>query len=242
MLRAAAFAVAVSVPAAADIVYRTNPPYIGTNGPPGFDLSDQQSVALRFTPERDYTLDAIRVWIMSNDHFQASHAPVRVELRPGREGGQRPGTAVIEQMSFEVSAVGWNPVLESVSSRLHPFLRANVPYWVILHCDLHEYNPSWNWSDGSVGIIALSHGGQVNFTVGGEGAVAATIIEGSPACYANCDRSSEVPILNANDFVCFLGAFAAGLSFANCDGSDIEPVLSANDFLCFLNAFVVGCT
>jgi hypothetical protein len=235
-------AVLYALPAAADIVYQTNPPYLGPSGPPGFDLSDDQSVALRFTPDRDYTLDTIRMWIMSNDFNQVSYAPVRVELRPSQNGGRRPGTAVIELMTFTVSAFGWNPVLESVSSRNHPLLRANVPYWVILHCDLHKNNPSWNWSDNSIGIIALSHGGQVNFTEGGEGAVTGTTIEGTPACYANCDRSTAAPILNVNDFVCFLGNFAVGDEYANCDSSEGTPTLTANDFLCFLNVYTGGCS
>lgn len=62
------------------------------------------------------------------------------------------------------------------------------------------------------------------------------------SCYANCDGSTTAPVLSANDFNCFLNAFAAGDSYANCDGSTTAPVLSANDFNCFLNAFAAGCT
>jgi hypothetical protein len=61
-------------------------------------------------------------------------------------------------------------------------------------------------------------------------------------CYANCDSSTAPPILNANDFQCFLNHFAAGASSANCDGSTAQPVLNANDFQCFINAFAGGCT
>jgi hypothetical protein len=60
-------------------------------------------------------------------------------------------------------------------------------------------------------------------------------------CYPNCDGSSTAPVLNANDFSCFLNAFAAGDSYANCDGSTTPPVLNANDFTCFLNKFAAGC-
>jgi len=241
-IRAMFLSAILTIPAAADVIYQTNPPYFGPNGPPGFDLSDMQSVALRFTPDRDFTLDAIRMWIMSNDHTKVSHAPVRVELRLSQDGGRRPGAIVIEQMTFTVSALGWNPVLESVSSRLHPLLRAGTPYWVILHCDFQELNPSWNWSDGSIGIIALSHGGQINFTEGGEGAVTATTIEGTPACYANCDGSTAAPPITANDFLCFFNRFASGDAYANCDGSSGYPSLTANDFLCFVNACISGCS
>ncbi|MBL9031750.1 MAG: hypothetical protein JNM80_08580 [Phycisphaerae bacterium] len=61
-------------------------------------------------------------------------------------------------------------------------------------------------------------------------------------CYANCDGSTIPPVLNVNDFTCFLNEFAAGNSYANCDGSTTPPVLNVNDFTCFLNAFAAGCT
>ena len=61
-------------------------------------------------------------------------------------------------------------------------------------------------------------------------------------CYGNCDCSGTSPVLNANDFQCFLNRFAVGDSYANCDGSRTPPVLNANDFQCFLNAFATGCS
>ncbi|MBL9030703.1 MAG: hypothetical protein JNM80_03230 [Phycisphaerae bacterium] len=63
----------------------------------------------------------------------------------------------------------------------------------------------------------------------------------APPCYANCDGSTAAPVLNVNDFTCFLNLFAAGASSANCDGSTTPPVLNVNDFTCFLNAFAAGC-
>ncbi len=61
-------------------------------------------------------------------------------------------------------------------------------------------------------------------------------------CYANCDQSSTTPILNVNDFQCFLNKFASGDPSANCDRSTGAPVLNANDFQCFLNKYGAGCT
>jgi hypothetical protein len=63
-----------------------------------------------------------------------------------------------------------------------------------------------------------------------------------PTCYANCDGTTTTPQLSANDFSCFLNAYASGLSSANCDGSTVEPVLTANDFSCFLNEYANGCS
>ncbi len=60
-------------------------------------------------------------------------------------------------------------------------------------------------------------------------------------CTANCDNSSTLPLLTANDFQCFLNKFAAGDPYANCDGSTAAPLLTANDFQCFLNKFAAGC-
>jgi len=62
------------------------------------------------------------------------------------------------------------------------------------------------------------------------------------ACYANCDGSTVSPVLNANDFLCFLERFAEGASYANCDGSTTPPVLNANDFQCFMNSYYAGCS
>ncbi|MBL9030119.1 MAG: immunoglobulin domain-containing protein [Phycisphaerae bacterium] len=60
-------------------------------------------------------------------------------------------------------------------------------------------------------------------------------------CYANCDGSTAPPVLNVNDFTCFLNKYAAGDPSANCDGSTAPPVLNVNDFLCFINGFAAGC-
>jgi agmatine deiminase len=60
-------------------------------------------------------------------------------------------------------------------------------------------------------------------------------------CYANCDSSSAVPVLNVQDFTCFLQAYAAGDPYANCDNSTVAPVLNVTDFTCFLQQYAAGC-
>jgi hypothetical protein len=60
-------------------------------------------------------------------------------------------------------------------------------------------------------------------------------------CYANCDRSTTTPVLNVDDFTCFINAFASGDCYANCDGSTTAPILNVDDFTCFLNQFAQGC-
>jgi hypothetical protein len=73
---------------------------------------------------------------------------------------------------------------------------------------------------------------------------------GSPPCYGNCDGSTVEPVLNVDDFTCFINEFASASSlpfeqqvthYANCDGSTIAPALNVDDFTCFINAFAQGC-
>jgi hypothetical protein len=76
------------------------------------------------------------------------------------------------------------------------------------------------------------------------------IVSHTLPCYANCDTSTTEPILNVEDFICFVSEFANGLAvppaqqiahYANCDGSTTEPVLNVEDFICFVSAFAQGC-
>jgi hypothetical protein len=60
-------------------------------------------------------------------------------------------------------------------------------------------------------------------------------------CYPNCDGSTQPPILNVSDFVCFQAAFAAGAPYANCDQSTGAPALNVLDFVCFMQQFAAGC-
>lgn len=97
---------------------------------------------------------------------------------------------------------------------------------------------------GRVAVFTCSLGGVVVRANGGAGAQNGT--PGStwivPPCYANCDCSSAPPVLNANDFNCFLNKYAAGItSYVNCDESSAVPLLNANDFLCYLNKYAAGC-
>lgn len=81
---------------------------------------------------------------------------------------------------------------------------------------------------------AIGFPSDLSFSVSGQ--------QNAPGCYANCDGSTNAPILNIADFVCFLNSFSAGGSYANCDGSTSVPVLNIGDFTCFLNNFAAGCS
>jgi hypothetical protein len=61
-------------------------------------------------------------------------------------------------------------------------------------------------------------------------------------CYADCDQSTGVGVLDIFDFLCFQDDFVNGESFAcDCDTSTGPGVCDVFDFLCFQNAFVGGC-
>jgi Peptidase family M1 domain/Bacterial Ig-like domain len=66
-------------------------------------------------------------------------------------------------------------------------------------------------------------------------------VEGS-LCYADCDQSSGVGVLDIFDFLCFQDRFVAGDPYAcDCDTSTGAGVCDIFDFLCFQDAFVAGC-
>jgi hypothetical protein len=73
---------------------------------------------------------------------------------------------------------------------------------------------------------------------------------GGGICYANCDGSTVEPVLNVDDFTCFINEFAQAqtlpheqqvTAYANCDGSTVAPALNVDDFTCFINQFAQGC-
>jgi hypothetical protein len=91
---------------------------------------------------------------------------------------------------------------------------------------------------------------EVNLDAGGINRNAAILLTLGEACYPNCDGSTVPPILNVEDFTCFINEFAAAQAlpheqqlghYANCDGSSTPPVLNVEDFTCFINRFAQGC-
>jgi trimeric autotransporter adhesin len=78
----------------------------------------------------------------------------------------------------------------------------------------------------------------------------AHLVTSRSECYSNCDCSTFQPLLNVDDFTCFINNYAAATAlphaqqlthYANCDHSTIAPVLNVDDFTCFINEFAAGC-
>jgi hypothetical protein len=186
-------------------------------------------------------------------------------LCPGGEAninltfGSRVSTAIRTFLDTSASACGNYPTI-SISAQPQPVAisagaSASFTVGVSGHAPI-----SYQWRKDGVPLsddahLAGSHNAQLFITPAGAsdagvydvlatdycGTVTTVGVQLSVGCYANCDDSTVPPILNGNDFQCFLNRFGAGVAYANCDGSTVNPVLNANDFLCFLTHFALGC-
>jgi uncharacterized membrane protein len=103
--------------------------------------------------------------------------------------------------------------------------------------NLQGFQCFWARAISADGKVIAGYG----FSSIGQEAFIADLHSGPAECYPNCDGSTVTPVLNVNDFTCFLNRYASGDSYANCDGSTAMPVLNVNDFTCFLNRFAAGC-
>jgi PQQ-like domain len=67
----------------------------------------------------------------------------------------------------------------------------------------------------------------------------ASLVDG---CYADCDQSTGVGVLDVFDFLCFQNSFVNAQPYAcDCDTSTGPGVCDVFDFLCFQSAFVGAC-
>lgn len=119
----------------ADVIFDTGIPDGGFLGFYGFDIYVEQSVAIAFTPDQDYRLDQVGMWIMSND-FNSAGAPYTISLRTDAGIGMTtPGNTVLESWDVETAAIGWSPILDTVDSVLNPLLSAGTTYWIVAESD-----------------------------------------------------------------------------------------------------------
>jgi hypothetical protein len=95
--------------------------------------------------------------------------------------------------------------------------------------------------NGTTGVLTTqAHRTRMTISLGG----------GTSTCYANCDGSTVEPVLNVDDFTCFINEYAQAQTlpheqqvahYANCDSSTIAPALNVDDFTCFINRYAQGC-
>jgi hypothetical protein len=156
MLAIAGATVASAAPASADIIFDTGAPDGGFFGYTGYDIYPDQDVGVAFTPASNSTLNSVGVWIMSND-FDNPGRTFTLSLHtnaPGSNSGI-PSNTVLESWNIATSAVGWNPVLESVTSSLHPLLNAGQQYWLVATSnEPGGLDPVWVWGSNFDPIVS----------------------------------------------------------------------------------------
>ena len=216
-----------------EIVYETTPPggFLGFWGP---DVFEGQSVAVRFTPTADYTLDRVKVWFMNND-FEGGHPPVTLTLRTDDGINQIPSDTILEQWDFNVSTVGWDPMIEQLDSVLHPTLEAGVNYWLVAQSDAPGgFSGVWVMAGESSGITSICNGIPCEWPPAGESAVPATIVEGTSVQPCPADVAGNDGVVNIADLLAVISAWGQGAgnpADVNGDGtvniSDLLAVISA---------------
>ncbi|HJQ40963.1 MAG TPA: hypothetical protein VKB93_27820 [Thermoanaerobaculia bacterium] len=159
-----------------EVIYETAPPggWLGYWGP---DVSRDQSVGVRFTSKKTYYLKKIGLWFMNNG--LPGVPEVTVTLRDDDNDGKRsiPGNKVFESWTFQVSAHGWNPVLEEMLSQSTPLLDPGTNYWIVCESDARPGEDGvWVNAGEGTGFSTTTNDG--SWQDGAEGAVPGTVVRG----------------------------------------------------------------
>lgn len=224
-----------------DTIYTTTDPggFLGFWGP---DVFISQSVGVRFTPAVDYIFDSAGLWFMNNDFEGNTHALVRVTLRTDDASTPSvsiPSNVIIEEMFLTVTTVGWDPVLETVVSTLHPRLCAGQNYWIVAESNVQAgVNGVWVMAGESTGFAANTDQSQTNWQPGGMGAVPATRVFGTAVVVGDVDGNGETNGLDVSRFV--HAALGAPVSPGDVGRADINCDEAVNQFdvTAFLDALL----
>jgi hypothetical protein len=111
-------------------------------------------------------------------------------------------------------------------------INTNALRWGTMYNFWFDANAAPTSGNATLGLFKPGTPGSVSFAV--------QVPVGAP-CYPNCDNSVEPPVINVQDFTCFLQRYAAGDSYANRDNSNVPPMLNVQDFTCFLQMYSAGC-
>lgn len=144
-------------------------------------------------------------------------------------GDSIPSDEILETWTFNVSAVGWDPQLEAMDSKLHPLLRGEVNYWVVAESSAPGgLDGVWNWAAFDTGITSICNGSPCEWSTG-SGAVAATIVEGTPAPAA--DFTSD-GVVNTLDLGILLSGWSIPPTAPACGGAaDCPQDLNGDGFI-----------
>ena len=244
-LTGAASALAVCAAAArADAVYETDDPFGGPFGIWGFDVSQDQSVAVRFTPTGDYRLDLLRLWLWNNDDTGGTpHLTITLRNDEDPGTGSIPGATVYETWELDVPNTGaFNPVRFDFNSLSRPRLNDGVNYWIAAESPaVGGYDPVWAIAGIGVGFMSIKNPPTGPWSPAGSGAVVSVVVEGTPTWAVgdlNCDGA--VNFGDIDPFVLALGGYepyhaaypACDWLAADCnadggvDFADIDPFVA----------------
>jgi len=143
-LAGAVCAICLASPVSADTLLDTGTPG-GWLGYYGYDIAVAQSVAIAFTPTQDYSFTDVSLWLMSNDYEPGRTLTISLQtnLGSGPSPLQPSGTS-LESWNHATSAVGWTPVLETLTSVTHTLLQAGTTYWIVAESNEPlEVDPIW---------------------------------------------------------------------------------------------------
>jgi len=236
---------------------RSTPPPIGTPSWMAFDPQRARMIVGADSRRQTWELDtAAAVWTL-RDPGAAPLGPAAFDVARSRavvlSGGSAPatleydGTATIVPPSVIQQPDGLNSTCTPVSFTVQAGGTAVTYRW---RRDGQPLTDGGNISGAttdrlSINPVSPPDAGSYDVVLSNVCATVASapaVLVVAQACYANCDQSTTPPILNVNDFVCFLNHFAAGDSYANCTGDcNPPPCLNVNDFVCFQSAFAAGC-
>jgi hypothetical protein len=208
-----AFAVVIlagSVVVRADIIFETHDPFGGPFGITGFDVSSGQSVAARFEPDGEHSLDRIRLWLWNNDeNGREPQIDIKLETDDSATGESRPSGVVLESWTFNVPGSGvFNPILYVFESASHVAIHGGQRYWITARSPAPPGgNPVWAWAALDSGFMSLiDHASTDQWSNAASGAVASYIVEGTPSGGTPGDIDGDGDV-DLSDLAIFLSVF-----------------------------------
>jgi hypothetical protein len=193
----------LSATAQADVIYETHDPFGSVFGVMGWDVSRDQSVAVRFTPGGRFTLGELQLWLWNNDGTGGTPKIV-ITLRDDQKtpDGSVPGDTVLERWVFAVPNTGvFNPVRFDFAALYLSQLDDGVNYWITAESDaVGGYDPVWAIAGEGTGSMSFKCPPTGPWSPAHSGEVASVIVLGTRVSLRgdlNCDGALNFDDVNA---------------------------------------------